>query len=162
MLVVVSCKDFSPIPIRSQYFLMQYAYSWDRLLRHDIAPWTLTLMLMHQSRGLWVKIARKACWLACCKMRLDAVGHPGIFGILHLTYCVLGHTKSSSALLNSMVVWILECSLPVCWWLFQVKTSCVLTVQTHSSKSFHAESMVHSINPPYWAAKESFISFRLL
>ena len=27
-------------------------------------------------------------------MRPDVVGHPGIFGILHLTYYVLGHTKS--------------------------------------------------------------------
>lgn len=27
-------------------------------------------------------------------MRRDAAGHPGIFGILHLTYYVLGHTKT--------------------------------------------------------------------
>ena len=41
-------------------------------------------------------------------MRPDVVGHPGIFGILHLTYYVLGHTKSFSVILNSMVVWVLE------------------------------------------------------
>ncbi len=79
---------------------MQYANSWDRLLCHDVAPWTLTLMLIHQSRGLWV---RKACWLAYCKMRPDA-GHPGICGTLHLTYYKL----------NGMVVWILERTLWVC------------------------------------------------
>ncbi len=90
------------------YCCLQYAYNYDILLHHNIAPWTLTLMLIHQSRGLWVRIARKACWLAYCKMQPDAVGHPGIFGIRHLTYYVLGHTKSFYGILNSMVVWILE------------------------------------------------------
>lgn len=53
-------------------------------------------------RGLWVRIPRKACWLTYCKMCTDAVGHPGIFGILHLTQYILRHTKSFSAILNSM------------------------------------------------------------
>lgn len=37
-----------------------------------------------------------------------AVAHPGIFGILHLTYYVLGRTNSFSGLLNSIVVWVLD------------------------------------------------------
>ncbi len=40
-------------------------------------------------RGLWVRVARKACWFVYCKIQLEIVGHPGIFGILHLTYYVL-------------------------------------------------------------------------
>lgn len=41
--------------------------------------------------------------LANCKMRLDAVGHPGMFEIPHLTHYVLGHTKYFSGILKSMV-----------------------------------------------------------
>ncbi len=47
--------------------------------------------------------ARKACWLSYCKTQPDAIGHPGIFGIMHLTYYVLGHTNSFSHILNSSV-----------------------------------------------------------
>ncbi len=53
-------------------------------------------------------MARKACWLAYCKIPPDIVGHPGISGILHFTHCVLGHTKSFSGALDSGVVWVLE------------------------------------------------------
>ena len=68
---------------------------------------SVNLTYLPLRRGLWVRIARKACWLAYCKMRPDVVGHPGIFGILHLTYYyVLGHTKYG--ILSSMVVWVLE------------------------------------------------------
>ena len=55
-------------------------------------------------KELWVRVARKACWPAYYKIRLDAIGHPGIFGILHLTHYVLGHTKAafhSTEYLNS-------------------------------------------------------------
>ncbi len=45
-------------------------------------------------RGLWVKLARKACWLAYCKIQLDVVGHPSASSKLHFTYYILGHTKS--------------------------------------------------------------------
>ena len=86
---------------------------------HSIAPWNLTSPLLsmkqHSSTavinqitclslcdsqtlftlrtGLWARIARKVCWLACCKIS-DVVGHPGIFGTLHLAYYVWGHTTS--------------------------------------------------------------------
>lgn len=30
--------------------------------------------------GLWVRLARKACWLACCQMQPNAVGYLGIYG----------------------------------------------------------------------------------
>lgn len=36
-----------------------------------------------------------------------------IFGILHMTYCVLKHPKSLSGILYSMIVWIMELA-PVC------------------------------------------------
>ncbi len=94
------------LSLQSMHFCMQYAYSWQG---QTTLSWHCSLNFVpHKSRGLWVRIARKACWLAYCKMRLDAVEHPGIFGILHLTCCVLGHTSSFSGILNSMVVWILE------------------------------------------------------
>ena len=48
--------------------------------------------------------ARKACWLAYCKVRPDVVGHPDIFGIQHLTYYVLGHTKYFSGILNNVTL----------------------------------------------------------
>ena len=44
----------------------------------------------------------------------DVVGHPGIFGILHLTYYVLGHIKSFYGILNSMLVWVLEHTVGLC------------------------------------------------
>lgn len=55
-------------------------------------------------RELWVRIARKVCWLTYCTISLHVVEHRGIFGILHLTYYVLGHAKSFSGILYSMVV----------------------------------------------------------
>lgn len=45
---------------------------------------------------------------AYCKIGPDALRHPAIFGILHLTYNVLCYTKSCSGILNNMVVWLLE------------------------------------------------------
>ena len=56
--------------------------------RHTVTYVTFPLL----PRGLWVRIARKACWLAHCKMRPGVVGHPGVCGILHLTYFILGQT----------------------------------------------------------------------
>lgn len=47
---------------------------------------------------LWVRTARKACWLVYCKMWLDEVGQPGIFDTLHFTYYALGHTKQFDSL----------------------------------------------------------------
>ena len=55
-------------------------------------------------KGLWVKIAKLAYWLAYCKMHLDAVGHPSIFAMLHSTSCVLGHADTGTL---SMVVLVL-------------------------------------------------------
>ncbi len=57
-------------------------------------------------RGLWVRMARKACWLAYCKIRLYIVKHCGTFVILHFTY--YAHTKPFSGILNSEVVWVLQ------------------------------------------------------
>ena len=48
----------------------------------------------------------KARWLAHCKMHPDAVGHPCILGIQHLTYFGSGHTKSR--ILNSLVEGLLD------------------------------------------------------
>ena len=42
-------------------------------------------------------------WTLWCKMWPDAKGHPRIFGTLHSTYYVLGHTRSFSGTPNSMV-----------------------------------------------------------
>ncbi len=49
--------------------------------------------------GLLVRMTEKAGWFAYCKIRPDVVGHPGTPGILHFTYCILGHTKSFSGIL---------------------------------------------------------------
>lgn len=105
-------------------------------LGQNIASWTLTLLLTHQTqstprnlkwkekahdlegvprarmnpalggsvdvtylplhRGLRVKISRKACWLAFCKMQAGAVGHPGVFGILDILNTINNHEKSSN------------------------------------------------------------------
>lgn len=63
-----------------------------------------------QRRGLRVRIARKAAgWLVYCKVRPGAVGHPGIFDILHFTYFTLGHAKTFSDVLNSAL--ILKCRM---------------------------------------------------
>lgn len=59
-------------------------------------------------RALWVRIARKACCLSFCKMRPDAAEHPGMFGTLHLTYHVLGHTRSFSGMPDTTAAWLLE------------------------------------------------------
>ncbi len=59
-------------------------------------------------RGMWVRMARKACWLANCKIGTDVVGHPGFSGILHFTYYVLDHTKSFPGILSSRVVYVLN------------------------------------------------------
>ncbi len=59
-------------------------------------------------RGLWVRMARKACWLAYCKIWPDVVEHPGTSATLHFTYYILRHTKSFSGILSSKVVWVLE------------------------------------------------------
>lgn len=59
-------------------------------------------------RGLWVRFARYECWLAYYNMVPGVVRHPGISGLLHVTYFLLGHTKSCSAILDSVVLWVLE------------------------------------------------------
>ena len=41
-------------------------------------------------KGLWVRMAREVCSHAYCEIRPDVVEHPGTFGILYLTYYVLG------------------------------------------------------------------------
>lgn len=64
------------LPLQSVYI---YAtQSGHRLLpSHNIAPWTLTSLLIYFVDSE----ATKACWLIYCKTRLDALGH------------VMGHTK---------------------------------------------------------------------
>ncbi len=64
--------------------------------------------IFHGRKDLWVRMARKARWLAYCKIQPDVVEHPGTSGILHFTYYALGHTKPFSGILNSKVVWVLE------------------------------------------------------
>lgn len=54
-------------------------------------------------RGFWFRIARKVCWLV--------LGHSCIFGILQLTYYVLGHAKYFSDILHYIVVLVLR-SMP--------------------------------------------------
>ena len=46
-------------------------------------PCSVDVIYLLLRRGLWVRTARKARWLALCKMLLDVVGHPGHFGIMH-------------------------------------------------------------------------------
>ncbi len=73
---------------------------------------TLTYVTYFPLRsGLWVKMTRKACWLAYREIWPDVVGQPGTFGRLHFTYYVIGNLKSFSAIINSRVVWILEHTL---------------------------------------------------
>ena len=67
-----------------------------------ITPQTLTLLLIYPLKKML---------LACTLQNVTGcsrVGHPGIFGMLHLANYVLGHTKSFSSLLNSTVVWVWE------------------------------------------------------
>lgn len=64
---------------------------------------TVTYLWLRE--GLWVGIARKVCWLACCKIRLDIFRHPAASGMLHFTYFLL---DISSGTLNRMVVCVME------------------------------------------------------
>ena len=52
-------------------------------------------------------IARKSI-LTFILQNATGVGHPGIFGILHFTYFILGHAKSFSGILNSIVVHVMQ------------------------------------------------------
>ena len=45
--------------------------------------------------------------LACILQNANAIGQRGIFGILHLTYHVLGQTKYFAGMLKGMEVWVL-------------------------------------------------------
>ncbi len=73
-------------------------------------------------RVTWGRVSRKGCWLAWCKIWPDTTQLPGASAILHFTFCVLGHTKSSFGILNSKVVWVLEFSLRLHWHTFKVYT----------------------------------------
>lgn len=97
---------FSYCFIRSQFVTQNNSWLKTCLVRHylpwrhkktccDLTSGRAQLLLVHTTvyvvsaplcKGFWVRITRKACWLAYCKMRLDSVGHPGIFGMLHSTY----------------------------------------------------------------------------
>lgn len=99
-------------------------------------------------RGSWVRIASKACWLAYCKIRPYAVGHPGIFGLLPLTYYIMGHAKSFFGKLNCMGMqnhlnWLLdkffsgkkETSVPsLVWFLITLTVLPFLTVLLSPSR----------------------------
>lgn len=83
--VILSCQMF----VLSTLFI---------LVKH-----TVTYLWLRE--GLWVGIARKVCWLACCKIRLDIFRHPAASGMLHFTYFLL---DISSGTLNRMVVCVME------------------------------------------------------
>lgn len=60
--------------------------------------------LIYVHHGIRILGIKKACWLAYCKMSLDAVEDHGIVCILHLTYNIsFWHTKQYG-------VWALTCS----------------------------------------------------
>ncbi len=59
-------------------------------------------------RGLWVRMARKARWLAFCKIRPDVGNNPGSSGIQQFTYYYWDILNLFSSILNSKVVWVLE------------------------------------------------------
>ncbi len=82
-----------------------FVLSWLCLYLRDTLCHVMNFLLC---RGLWVRMAKKACQLAYCKIRPDVVGHPGTSGILHFTYYRLEHAKSFSGILNSRTVWVLE------------------------------------------------------
>lgn len=80
----------------------------------------MTLLLIHPLQSVYspyinlLIVAKKcstytkACWFGC-KMGPDAVGNPGLFGILHLTYYVLGDKKKLfPSIVKNMVLWVLE------------------------------------------------------
>lgn len=54
-------------------------------------------------------LANKESWFVQWKLQPDVVGHPGIFGILHFTHYILGHTKSFFGVPNSTIVLVLKC-----------------------------------------------------
>lgn len=70
----------------TKYCCMQYAFNRDRLLYHNSAPWTLTLLLISAAQSIEGKVTREACWLASCKMWPGAVEHLDMFGIQHTMY----------------------------------------------------------------------------
>ncbi len=51
------------------------------LLTNICAPNVMYVLYFQLCRELWARMARKACWLAHCKIRLDFVEHPGTSGI---------------------------------------------------------------------------------
>lgn len=53
---------------------------------------------------MWVRLARRACSFAFCKMRLDAIGHPGILG---LALCIL-HPTCREVGFSFLAYWIVK------------------------------------------------------
>ncbi len=67
------------------------------------------------------------------------IERPGTSGILHSTYYVLGHSKAFSGVLNSKVVWVLECR--VNRWLISTKSCASLL---NHLEIMHLFAMRHS------------------
>lgn len=79
--------------------------------------------------------SKRAYWFLYSKMWPNATGHCGIFGIMHLTYCVWGLAKYFPGILGSMLVWVLESRAGIWFWqdctqierrLVLCKASCML------------------------------------
>lgn len=101
---------------------MQHPYNWDIQLHHNIVPWTLILYVIWKWSKDFVRIPLSTAQSMWCIFQCvedcgseqpekHAGGHPAIFGILHLTNYVLGHSKYFSGNLNSALVWVLEGSV---------------------------------------------------
>ncbi len=85
-----NCKTYVVLTLKCALILSIICHLSQLCLYLSDTMWCMWHILL--CRGLWVRMAR-----------LDVVEHPGTFGILHFTYCVLGHTKSFS-----FFVWVLE------------------------------------------------------
>ncbi len=68
----------------------------------------MTYEVFSAARGLLVRVATRACWLAYFKIRSDVERHSGTSGILHSTYYIFRHAKSFSGILNGRIVQVQE------------------------------------------------------
>ena len=137
--VITLCKDFVPLLTRTYVTVcrkmlgaisllycgadQRCTYCWRAttalllLLCNVCSSVDVTDLLL--SWGLWVKTARKERWLVYCKMQLYAVGHCGIFGILHLAYTFVSgiqHEYGGVCVLKGQCVSSLEWTLPPRGW----------------------------------------------
>lgn len=73
-----------------------------------------------------ISSVQRIVWLAYCKMPPDAVEHPGISGILHLTHFILGQTEYLTDIQNEMVV--------MCIGTLKCKRACQLSLKREFSR----------------------------